>query len=150
MKFITMIAFVIMAMVSVNSQAAISNKLHTHECDYDFAKDGGAIGSIDLCKNQALPVGSRVLHVHYEVTQAFTSGGSATVALGDADTAARYLAATAFNNAAYAAGVTKVASIGIPLNVDSANKGKLSATIATAALTAGKMKVWATVYVPKQ
>ena len=125
------------------------NQMLTKECVYDFAVHGGAVGQIPVCGNQSIPSGAVVMDMYYMVETAFTSGGSATVALGDVASGARYLAATAFNNAAFTAAVPAKAAIGVPFKLDSANKGKLAITVATAALTAGKMKMWVVFYVPK-
>jgi hypothetical protein len=119
------------------------------ECTYDFAVKGGAVGFIDLCGAKSIPAGSYIVDGFYIVQTAFTSGGSATVALGDSNSNARYLAATAYNNAAYTAGTIAKFAIGTPLNVDAAAKGKLGITVATAALTAGKVKLVVVVYTPK-
>ena len=124
--------------------------LVTKECTYDFSKNGGAVGFIAICGNQPVPVGAIVVDMHYLVQTAFTSGGSATVALGDAASGARYLAATAFDNAAYTVNTVAKAAIGTPMNLDSANEGKMGITVAVAALTGGKLKMIMTFYVPKQ
>lgn len=130
--------------------AMAGGELHIAEYTYDFAKDGGAVGAIDLSKKFPLPSGAVIESAHYMVMTALTSSGSATVALGDAASGARYLAATAYNNAAFDADVPKVVAIGVPVKVSSANLGKPALTIGTAALTAGKLKIWMKVYVPKQ
>lgn len=118
---------------------------------YDFAVHGGAVGFISL-KNpaNALPSGAVVTAAHYVVLTAFTSGGSATVALGDAASGARYKSATAFDNSAYTANTPAALSSGIPALVSSANIANVGITVATAALTAGKMRIVVEGYVPKQ
>ncbi len=143
MRFLMMCLLpVLMLFGSLTATASnISNKgIQQQEYVYDFAVDGGATGFINLADNFALPVGSVIVDVYYYVETAMTSGGSATVAIGDADTAARYLAATAFDNAAYADEKVAKAAIGVPFKTDSANDGKFGITIATAALTAGKIR----------
>lgn len=66
---------------------------------YDFATDGGAVGDIVL-RGSGLPSNARVTRTYYEVTTAFTSGGSATIALNiPTDDAAGLLAATAIGTA---------------------------------------------------
>lgn len=144
-------AFVATFAIMTPAHAAIvGNQLKVQEYVYDFAVDGGAVGFIDLADAMKLPVGTKILRVWYSVETAFTSGGSATVAIGDAASGARYLAATAYNNAAYNAGTLAQAAIGTPVAVSSANIGKLGITVATAALTAGKLKLMAEVWMPKQ
>jgi hypothetical protein len=104
------------------------------EIVYDFAKDGGATGSLDVIKVKDACV---VRAAYYNVETACTSGGSATVALGVSG-GAELVAATA------------VASLTAGASIDGASIGttfKLAAdaivqlTIATAALTAGKIKL---------
>lgn len=116
---------------------------------YDFAVDGGATGAVDISHGKNLPAGAQVLDVYYLIETAFTSGGSATVALGDVASASRYKSATAYNDSAYALDTIAKAASGVPLNVTSANAGKPQVTIATATLTAGKMKVFYVYMQPK-
>ena len=76
-------------------------------------------------------------------TQAFTSSGSATIALGFTGTAAGIMAATAFDNAAIAiasVGWEHSATMGGAINGTSGAHSVLL-TIATAAITAGHCKV---------
>lgn len=141
----------ILSLFAVNAHA-VSNtagELSTHECVYDFAKDGGAIGNIDLCGTKALPVGTMILEAYYVVDAAFTSSGSATVSLGEAGTTAKYLALTAYNNAAYAEGIAKKVAIGVPFKIAVANNGKPSLSIAVEALTAGKLRMVFVTYKPQ-
>lgn len=126
------------------SQAAVvgNNNVQVMEYEYDFAKSGGAVGFINLATalKKDLPVGAIITDVHYYVETAFTSGGAATVAIGDASAGAVYKAATAFGDATYAAGFVAKAAIGSPNYLAVANEGKFGITVATAALTAGKVK----------
>lgn len=125
------------------------------EVVYDFAKHGGAIGDMDLSDpsklagNQALPQGMIVTEVGYRVLVAPTSGGAATISLGDSASNVRFLAATAYSNAAFALDNVAKAAIGVPNLVNSANKAKPVLTVATAALTAGKMMLYYEGYVPR-
>lgn len=140
--------------LSMTAQAQISgsgNSLFTAEYVYDFAVHGGAVGFIPLkgLGHNALPSGAVVTSAHYQVLTAFTSGGSATVAIGDAASGAKYLAATAYNNAAYTANVPAAIAIGLPQFVSSANIASPGITVATAALTGGKMRIVLIGYVPK-
>ncbi len=143
----------VMFCMSVPSEAQISGaggKEFTQEYIYDFAVHGGAVGNVSL-KNprNALPSGAVILSAHYTVLTAMTSGGSATVSIGDAASTARYLALTAFDNAAYDANVAKALSSGMPITVSSANISSPSISIAVAALTAGKIRIVFRGYVPK-
>lgn len=135
---------------TANAQSGIGNKMFVQEYLYDFAVDGGAVGFISLINPaNPLPVGAIVTSIHYHQVAAFTSGGSATVSIGDAGSNARYLALTAFDNAAYALDNVAALSTAIPNLVSSANEGNVGITVAVAALTAGKIKLVVQGYVPK-
>lgn len=139
--------------VAIPVHAQISGaggKRFVQEYIYDFAVDGGAVGTISLLNPaNRLPSGAVVLSAHYTVLTAFTSAGSATVSLGDAASSARYLALTAYNNAAFDADVPKAIATGVPVAVSSANISNVSLTVAVAALTAGKLRFVIEGYVPK-
>jgi len=108
--------------------------------EYDFAKDGGAIGDIEL-RGDALPEGAIVVDGLVHVKTACTSGGSATVALkllSAADVMAATAVASLSLNAIIATKPVGTAASAI-LNT-TAGIG-LTATVAVAALTAGKIVV---------
>lgn len=70
--------------------------------EYDFATDGGAIGTITLSRGASgpIPLNFVITHVNYFVNTAFTSGGAATISIGTASgTPANILAATAISTA---------------------------------------------------
>lgn len=127
------------------------NSEFSQEYMYDFAVHGGAVGFISVKTNgaNALPSGAVILSTHYQVVSALTSAGSATVALGDAASGARYLAATAYNNAAYTLNLPAAVAAGIPVLVSSDNIANVGITVATAALTGGKLRIVLRGYVPK-
>jgi hypothetical protein len=107
---------------------------------FDFAVDGGAVGDITL-RGDSLPAGAIVLNAYTDVTTAPTSGGSATVALKLAS-AADLNAADAIAGAPYTQGVhnlDKMTAGGTRLKLAAAQSVK--ATVAVAALTAGKFDV---------
>ncbi len=110
---------------------------------YDFAVDGGAIATIQLVNSQLIPAGALVFGGLIDGITLPTSGGAATIAIGfgaGAQTAA-LKAATAFG--------TFTAGVILPLipvwtaasTVKVAAETKISVTIATATLTAGKFAV---------
>lgn len=153
MKFIMGLLSMVLLTLGCSSAFADSGgsggTAFTQEYVYDFAKHGGAVGAIVLTNpKNVLPLGSYVTSVHYHVITAMTSGGSATVAIGDAAGAAKYLAATAYNDAAYALNNIAAAAIGVP-NLILTTEGTFQITIATAALTAGKIRFVVSGYVPK-
>jgi hypothetical protein len=82
----------------------------------------------------------QVARSFYNVVTAFTSGGSAVVALGDAADTGATVSATAYNNAAYALANLAKDSAGQP-KICSATTCAPRIAITGAALTAGKIKV---------
>lgn len=119
------------------------NREHTQKCVYDFSKQGGAIGAINLLdqdgKNCTLPNKSIIRDVLIDVVTTPTSGGSATIAIGSGAATNDFKAATAV--ASYTGLVAGVpvgtAATAIKLAADQ----KPTITVATAALTAGKLNV---------
>ncbi len=119
--------------------SGLENRLKSCICYYDFAKEGGAVGDIAL-RGGALPSGAIVHSGLVTIQTAVTSGGSATVAL-KLESAGDVLAATA-KASLISPGVAVV-----PVITD-ASKWILTtgavqvvATVAVAALTAGKLIV---------
>lgn len=110
--------------------------------DYDFAVDGGAAGTIALMGATNIPSGATILGGWVEVTQAFTSGGAATVAI-QVEAAGDIVAAAAVSGAPWS--TTGRKSV-IPVftgatTVRTTAARDISLVIATAALTAGKAKI---------
>jgi len=109
---------------------------------YDFSVDGGATGIITL---NSLPENATITKAWYEVITAFTSGGSATVGFGVAVNDATGLkAVTAFDDATYGVGYDDFTPDGAATNftTKTTDTRDIRMTIATAALTAGKVKIW--------
>jgi hypothetical protein len=110
---------------------------------YSFAVDGGAIATITPTNSPTLPAGAIILGGVIDITTTFTSGGSATIALGFGSGAQVASLKSATAVASYAAGTSLVI---IPI-FTSATYYKLTAaarmslTVAVAALTAGVMDV---------
>ena len=108
---------------------------------YDFSIHGGAVGTIQM--PLVVPDNSIITECMVDVLTDPTSGGSATIALG-LDTTTDLLAATAI---ASVTGIVaaKAQAAAFKLTADR----NLQLTIATAALTAGKLAVhlkWAGAY----
>lgn len=109
---------------------------------YDFSSDGGAIGSITLKDEngvaQSIPAGAIITNAYISVQTAVTSAGSATVAFGIVGNTDAFKAATA--KATLAEHYVVAGANDLPLTdlvpVD------VVATVATAALTAGKFRVF--------
>lgn len=119
-------------------------KVWTLKAVYDFSKLGGAIGTVVLKGpdglNAVLPKGAVIRDCLIDVVTAPTSGGSATIALGTGQSGTDLKSATAI--ASYTGLVACVpvgtAATAIKLTADRSP----TATIATAALTAGKINVF--------
>ncbi len=112
------------------------------EAVYDFSVDGGAVGSIPM-KDAAgvaldIPANAIVINSHIEVETAVTSGGSATVAFGILANTDAFKGATA--KATLVEDYVVGASNDLPLKV--AIPTPVMATVAVAALTAGKFRIF--------
>jgi hypothetical protein len=107
---------------------------------YEFAIDGGAVGDITL-RGDSLPSGAIVLDAFLHVDTALTSGGAATVAV-KVESAADINAADAISGAPWSttgAKRTDFTATTAPIKTTAARS--IVATVATAALTAGKFSV---------
>lgn len=128
----------------------IKGKLDMAHAVYDFAKDGGAVGVIDLF---SLPANTIVHDCWCEVETALTSGGAATVEIGvtggDTDGMIAQAAYTVFALDFVTGDVNKGALL-FDTTEDANLRAKVTAAstialkIATAALTAGKVHVYLT------
>lgn len=123
------------------SYANRKNPLFALKVEYDFATDGGAVGDITL--GGSVPSGAVILGGYLRVVTAPTSGGAATVAV-KLEGAGDIVAAAAISGAPWS--TTGYKDI-IPDSTGSTavrttNTRAVAATIATAALTAGKFEVF--------
>ncbi len=114
------------------------------KCVYDFAKKGGAIGAIVLVDEQGMackiPNKAIVRDVLIDVITAPTSGGSATIAIGSGTmSASNFKAATAIASYTGLVAGIPIGSAATAVKMTSDQSPKI--TIATAALTAGKLNV---------
>jgi hypothetical protein len=109
--------------------------------EYDFAVDGGAIGTITLrgSGHAPIPNGSIILSGVVEVLTTLTSGGSETTAF-TVESAGDILAATAV--ASMGAGLKSVVPAGTGVTaIKTTAERAVTMTIAVATLTAGKLRV---------
>lgn len=113
---------------------------------YDFARDGGAIGSISLKDSItgmpiSLPAGAIVTKSYIDVETPCTTSASGTLALSTGQTAADILGATA---AASVTGILAGVSVGTAATMKKISSSAKTpvAVIATGALTAGKLRVF--------
>jgi len=118
---------------------------------YAFSKLGGAVGTFQLT-NPVIPANAVILRAWYDVLEAPTSGGAATIALGLTAAATNTLAAaTVIGGAEYTAGahttvVGPPAALGTALTKTTA-AGHISLTVAVATLTAGQVLVSVEYYI---
>jgi len=110
--------------------------------EYDFADFTGAQAAYTLTDPNGgaviIPDNAIITSVLYEKITALTSGGSATLALGITGNTDAFIAATAFDNAAFTVEIVSQANE-VPLKTSAAVS--VLATIATADLTAGKFRL---------
>lgn len=121
-----------------------ATNLKTLQAEYDFAVDGGAVGTITLRQSGSnlpnqIPTGAVIVGGYIEVLTTCTSGGAATIGVNSEAAGDIKAAATGF--ATYAAGIVPIVpSWGTSAVKTTANRS-LAITIAAAALTAGKFRV---------
>lgn len=123
--------------------------------DYDFAKQGGAVSAITLTADlNGLEENVIVKDVYVVAKTALTSGGSATVTLGNTADPDGYMAdifaLVGADNAVVNAGAVAGALIWDDTNdhavhyrvTSAANTQDVILTVGTAALTAGKLEIY--------
>lgn len=128
---------------------------------YDFARDGGAQGDIDLTADvNALEAGMVVRGISVHVDTAITSGGSPTITFGNEDDRDGYLADVVSAMGLTAGSTIREGEVAGDLLWDDTNDHALeyvipdagaavpSVTIGTADLDTGKMVVYFRVYNP--
>jgi hypothetical protein len=119
------------SVANVKAGSAFSEQYVIEEVTYDFAVDLGATGALNLFTAEQ----DMVIHkVVAKVKTAVTSGGSATVEVGKSGDTAGLVAQT--GKASLTAGVVIDSKIG---GYKLASGAVIIQTIATAALTAGKI-----------
>lgn len=136
---------------------------HIQNYIYDFAVDGGTVSTISLSAKDGakeLPAGAIVKTVYGVVLTAFTSGGSATLTWGNTSDIDGYSGATIAVASLTAGAVFNGWDNGAALlwddtndhaiyyRVNAANTLDFSVSIATAAMTAGKMEFVVEYYLP--
>lgn len=124
-----------------------TDRIKTAVGEYDFAVDGGAVGQLTLrgsgTLGAGLPSGAVITGGYVEVDTGVTSGGAATISI-DLEAAADVVAATLVSNALWAntgrKSVIPAFTGATSLKTTTATRS-IKATIAVAALTAGKFRV---------
>jgi len=116
--------------------------LHLLRATYDFATDGGVVGTINL--TETVPNNAVVVRGYYYVATGFTSGGSATVSIGiNTDDAAGLLALTAIGSG-FTAGWHECIQDGTAANFSTVTAAErtIDVAVAVADLTAGNMVIF--------
>lgn len=118
-----------------------TDRLKTAVAEYDFAVDGGAIGTITLRGvgfGGGFPNGAVLVNGYIDVVTVPTSGGAATVAVGSEATGDVQAAAAVTGAPWSTTGRKQIAFSGAKMTTGAR---ALTATIAAATLTAGKFTV---------
>jgi hypothetical protein len=122
------------AVVGTKTVKCFDNERQLVRVTYDFAKDGGAVGQLDLfTADEACLV--KLAEMHVKTT--CTSGGAATVSVGKPADLAGQVAATAVASLTSGAAILGAA---LDASHELAAGGKVQMDIAVAALTAGKIE----------
>lgn len=117
--------------------------------EYDFAIDGGAVGSIPLRpigSSKSLPNNFVVLNTVLEILTVLNSGGSATAAL-QINAAGDVVTATAFGSAPWSTTGRKAGAItAAASSVKTTAVRAPTLVVATAALTGGRFRLFVSGY----
>lgn len=137
------------------------NKEVTLKYTYDFDRDGGAVGDIDLTGDvNTLEAGFVVRGISVHVDTTITSGGSPTITFGNEDDRDGYLADVVSAMGLTAGSTIREGEVAGDLLWDDTNDHALeyvipdagaavpSLSVGTAALTAGKLVVYIRGYMP--
>ena len=115
----------------------------TQVASYDFSDQGGAVGNISLTGR--IPIDSTITHAWYEVLEAPTSSGSATLSFGvDANDPTGLKTATAIGSYTAGYGDLTPNNTATTFTTKTTNPRNILMTIGTAALTAGKINIYYT------
>lgn len=133
--------------VKLTGNSAGDSVLRTARAIYSFATDGGAVSTITPVNTVSLPDNAVIVGGTVNSTTACTSAGSATVAVGTSagSSTTALLAATAVASFSLDALINAVPVFATPVKLTA--NGKVTVTIATAALTAGVIEVTLLYYV---
>jgi hypothetical protein len=117
------------------------SSLLTFKARYQFSVDGGAVSTITPVDNVTIPNDTIIVGGTINSTTACTSGGAATIAVGlsAGGSTTSFLAATAVASFSADARLNSAATFAAPVKTTA--DGKITLTVATAALTAGVVEV---------
>lgn len=129
--------------LSINNTAIKgSGPIAFAKAQYDFSVDGGAVSTITPTSNTTIPANAIILGGIIDVLTTFTSGGSATIAVGTSAGSSTTSLKAATAVATYTAGLLAVVPVFTAATmVKLTAAGQITLTIGTAALTDGKANV---------
>lgn len=109
---------------------------------YNFAVDGGAVSTITPANSPTIPINAIILGGTIDITTTLTSGGAATIALGLGSGAQAAALKAALAVASWTAGQLALIPVFTAATYYKATAAaRLTLTVATAALTAGRFDV---------
>jgi len=116
-----------------------NDNIQTAEYEYDFAVDGGATGVkvLSAKANKAKLPASAIVIGHQVLIQTACTGSGASAKIGVEGDDDKYLVNTAVGGLGWGLKTSSASAF----FADAANEGDVRITIASAALTAGKLKV---------
>lgn len=117
-----------------------SGRVRLARAFYDFAVDGGTVGTLAL-RGDGIPTGAIIYDVVIDVQTAPTSGGAATIGISS-EGASDLQSAAAISGAPWSTATPKrgtLTATSTPIKTTAARS--IAAVIGTAALTAGKFVV---------
>ena len=114
--------------------------LVTAKAVYDFAADGGAVGTITPASGEVIPANAIIVDAMTVCTTACTSGGSATCVFKAGGLTV--ITSQAFNHASLA---DEKVTVNAVADKTTAN-GAIQLVVGTAALTAGVIEIYITYY----
>ncbi|NCU40135.1 hypothetical protein EOL73_00060 [Candidatus Saccharibacteria bacterium] len=112
------------------------------QCAYDFADDGGAVGTVDL--GLTIPAGTIITGGVIDVITAGTTSASGTIEVGYTGATAAIMAQTAAASVTGLLDTVPTAKTGASTFIKFTADTKIFATIATGALTAGAFCIYLT------
>lgn len=130
-------------MISKRDEAVLNNGgVRSESVLFNFANDGGAVSTLSF--KRYLPAGAIVTEIIADEMTALTSAGSATVQLKAGST--NLTGALAFDTGFAGTALLALASSATAIKISA--RSELTMTIATAALTAGKLRFFVRYLLP--
>jgi hypothetical protein len=138
-----------MPVISGGNPIPGGNRFRIIRATYNFAVNGGAIGTINLLSSSDIPQGAIIMGGVVIVTTPPTSGGAGTLAL-QVEAAGDLVAAAAVSGAPWSTTGRKsvIPAFTGASSIQTTVARNVNAVIATAALTAGLVDVYLMLFIP--